>query len=70
MKKISLHVKIIHRITFFLIVFSMINVFAQARTINGQTISQTVSWSGIIKITGDVVVSPTGILIIEQGNYP
>ncbi len=50
-----------------LILFSVFAVFAQTRTIDGQTISQTVSWSGEIRITGDVVVAPTGILIIEQG---
>ncbi|MEJ2052350.1 MAG: energy transducer TonB [Calditrichaceae bacterium] len=41
--------------------------FTQSRTIDGQVITQTVSWSGEIRITGDVVVSQTGILIIEQG---
>lgn len=52
---------------FMLILFTVFAVFAQTRTIDGQTINQTVSWSGEIRITGDVVVSPTGILIIEQG---
>ncbi|HES59763.1 MAG TPA: hypothetical protein ENO18_04955, partial [Caldithrix sp.] len=42
-------------------------LFAQTRTIDGQTINQTVSWSGEIRITADVVVAPSGILIIEQG---
>lgn len=67
MKKSSLHLKAVHKITFIFIVISILNVFAQTQTIDGQTINQTVSWSGVVKITGDVVVAPTGILIIEQG---
>lgn len=67
MKIINLYSKFRRGFVLFLITFSAISVFAQTRTIDGQTISQTVSWSGEVRITGDVVVAPTGILIIEQG---
>lgn len=67
MKSTKYYIKIKFIYLFMLILFSVFAVFAQTRTIDGQTISQTVSWSGEIRITGDVIVAPTGILIIEQG---
>jgi len=52
---------------FIILILFVFSVQSQTRTINGQVINQTVSWSGEIRITGDVVVASTGILIIEQG---
>ena len=67
MKNLNLYLKMKLSLTYILILISTLVLFGQTRTIDGQTISQTVSWSGEIRITGDVVVAPTGILIIEQG---
>lgn len=67
MKNLNLCPKVKSNILFLLILFSAFSLFSQTRTIDGLTINQTVSWAGEIRITGDVVVTPTGILIIEQG---
>lgn len=41
--------------------------FGQAKTYSGLNINQTTIWSGVINIEGDIIVSSTGLLIIEAG---
>ncbi|MEJ2543782.1 MAG: energy transducer TonB [Calditrichaceae bacterium] len=67
MQNLNLFSKIKFNLLFILVLITICTLFAQTRTIDGQTINQTVSWAGEIRITGDVVVAKTGILIIEQG---
>ena len=42
-------------------------LLGQSGMISGLTINQTVIWSGQVHVNGDVVVGPSGILIIEPG---
>lgn len=42
-------------------------LLGQSGIISGLTINQTVIWSGQVHVNGDVVVGPSGILIIEPG---
>jgi len=55
------------RIILILVFILPITLISQPRSISGLTINQTEVWSGVIQIEGDIVVSPTGILIIEPG---
>ena len=59
MKNLNLYLKMKLSLTYILILISALVLFGQTRTIDGQTISQTVSWSGEIRVTGDVVVAPS-----------
>ena len=45
----------------------LINLLFGQSTIDGLTIQQTVRWSGNITVQGDVLIAPSGILIIEPG---
>ncbi|MBN2423918.1 MAG: TonB family protein [Calditrichaceae bacterium] len=56
----------IYQIILFLLCVVWI-VFAQQRVIDGKTIDKNERWSGTIIITGDVVVSETGRLVIDPG---
>ena len=51
----------------FVLVLSFTNVLAQSLTITGQTISNRVTWSGVVNLEGDVTVAPSGELIILPG---
>jgi len=52
----------------FLVLFSGM-LFAQTQVLTGQIIKESVHWHGTIRIEGDVVVAPSGRLIVDPGTH-